>query len=72
MSVTILLSSLSSTLLFYTDPGSGALLLQIITATLLGGLFYFRKIKDRMFRKKLPEDEAPKLKSKKTQEAVEQ
>jgi hypothetical protein len=40
-----------TTLLFYTDPGSGALLMQLIAATLLGGLFYFRRLKDFIFRK---------------------
>ena len=28
----------------YTDPGSGALILQMIAASVVGGLFYFRKI----------------------------
>ena len=28
----------------YTDPGSGALILQMVGAALVGGLFYFRKI----------------------------
>jgi len=27
----------------YTDPGSGAFILQMIAASLVGGLFYFRK-----------------------------
>ncbi len=38
--------------LFYTDPGSGALIFQLILATLLGGLFYIRKLKDLIFRKR--------------------
>ena len=38
-------------LLFYTDPGSGALLLQLLMAALLGGLFYLRKIKTAIFGK---------------------
>ena len=38
-------------LFFYTDPGSGALLFQLIMATLLGGLFYFRKLKDLIFNR---------------------
>lgn len=54
--------------LLYTDPGSGALLLQLLAASLLGGLFYIRKVRDKIlsvvFRKKsdktedaaLPED----------------
>lgn len=37
--------------LFYTDPGSGQLILQLIMATLLGGLFYVRKLKDLIFKK---------------------
>lgn len=41
-----LLSELHFTLLLYTDPGSGALLLQILAASVLGGLFYIRKVKD--------------------------
>ena len=36
--------------LLYTDPGSGALLLQLLAATLLGGLFYFRKAKDKILQ----------------------
>jgi hypothetical protein len=28
----------------YTDPGSGALILQMIAAAAVGGLFYFRKL----------------------------
>lgn len=36
--------------LLYTDPGSGALLLQLLAATLLGGLFYIRKAKDKILR----------------------
>jgi hypothetical protein len=27
----------------YTDPGTGALILQVIGAVVVGGLFYFRK-----------------------------
>ena len=37
-------------LLLYADPGSGALILQILAASLLGGLFYIRKIKDKIFQ----------------------
>lgn len=47
----VILSSLNAIVLLYTDPGSGALLLQLIIATLLGGLFYFRRLKDWIFRK---------------------
>jgi hypothetical protein len=42
--------------LLYTDPGSGALLLQLLAASLLGGLFYMRRFKEKIlklvFRKK--------------------
>jgi hypothetical protein len=31
-------------LLFYTDPGSGVMLLQILLAFVAGGLFYFRNL----------------------------
>lgn len=48
----IILSSLTPILFLYTDPGSGALLLQLIVATLLGGLFYFRKLKDWILGKR--------------------
>lgn len=50
------------TFLFYTDPGSGQLILQLLIATLLGGLFYFRKLKDFIFRKSSPENKKSKLK----------
>ena len=30
-------------LLFYTDPGSGMMLLQVLLAFLASGLFYFRR-----------------------------
>lgn len=43
--------SLNSFFLFYADPGSGQLILQLIMATLLGGLFYFRKLKDLIFKR---------------------
>ena len=57
-----LLLTIDPAFLFYTDPGSGALLFQIIMATLLGGLFYFRKLKDWIFRKNQSpsiEDDSP-------------
>jgi hypothetical protein len=56
-----LLSFLPTTLL-YTDPGSGALLLQLIAASLLGGLFYLRKFKSKvvqLFSRRKPADPAP-------------
>lgn len=55
----MLLAFFNITLLFYTDPGSGALLLQLIAATLLGGLFYLRRIKDFIFRKSSTEKDKP-------------
>lgn len=53
-----LLSILPTTLL-YTDPGSGALLLQLLAASLLGGLFYLRKFKSKivqLFARRKPAD----------------
>lgn len=43
--------------LFYTDPGSGALIFQLILATLLGSLFYLRKLKDLIFKKRTSKEE---------------
>jgi hypothetical protein len=43
---------LGDILLFYTDPGSGALILQLIAGAVLGGLFYLRKIKTALFKKR--------------------
>ncbi len=31
-------------MLMYTDPGTGAMLWQILVAAFLGSLFYFRKL----------------------------
>jgi hypothetical protein len=36
-------------LLFYTDPGSGVMLLQMLLATLAGAGFYFRSFFFRLF-----------------------
>jgi ABC-type thiamine transport system substrate-binding protein len=36
----------------YTDPGSGLLLWQILVAGAVGLLFYFRKFKSKLFRRK--------------------
>lgn len=36
-------------MLIYADPGSGALLLQMLMAALFGALFYFRSFRDRVF-----------------------
>jgi hypothetical protein len=35
----------------YTDPGSGALLWQVLVAGFVGGLFYFRKLLDWLRKK---------------------
>lgn len=50
LSIFFLLTS-PKVFLFYTDPGSGALILQLIAGAFLGGLFYLRKIKYFLFRK---------------------
>jgi hypothetical protein len=36
----------------YADPGSGAMFVQIILATIVGGLFRFRKLLGRLRRRK--------------------
>jgi hypothetical protein len=36
----------------YTDPGSGALLWQLLVAGFVGGMYYFRNILDRLRGKK--------------------
>jgi hypothetical protein len=36
-------------LFFYTDPGSGAMLLQLLLATIAGAGFYFRSFFYRLF-----------------------
>jgi uncharacterized integral membrane protein len=36
----------------YADPGSGAMIVQIILATIVGGLFRFRKFIGRFRRRK--------------------
>lgn len=46
--------SFTNFLFFYTDPGSGQLVLQLLMATLLGGLFYFRKLKNLIFKRSTP------------------
>jgi hypothetical protein len=38
-------------LLFYTDPGSGIMLLQILLAFFASGVFYFRKYFYKFFGK---------------------
>ena len=48
------LIGLSQQLYGYTDPGSGTLLIQLISAMALGGLFYLHKLV-RFFRGKRDE-----------------
>ena len=50
-------------LLFYTDPGSGVMLLQVLLATIAGAGFYFRSFFMRIFGRRkaaLPQTESPK------------
>lgn len=50
----IVMLVLGKVILLYADPGAGALLLQMLMAVLFGGMFFFRRIKDKilgMFRK---------------------
>jgi hypothetical protein len=42
-------------LMAYTDPGSGAMFVQIILAAIIGGLFKIRSLASRFRRKKDPE-----------------
>jgi hypothetical protein len=37
-------NQVSFLLLFYTDPGTGALLWQLMVASLIGGAFYARRV----------------------------
>ena len=39
--------------LLYTDPGTGALVWQILAAGMIGALFYVRKVKDWFLLKRL-------------------
>lgn len=50
MLIPLLSGNLGALLFLYTDPGSGALLLQILFAGLLGGVFYLRRFKEKLFR----------------------
>jgi hypothetical protein len=38
--------------LFYTDPGSGVLVWQLILAAFFGGMFYVRKLKNLILRRR--------------------
>lgn len=46
------LSSSGITLLFYTDPGTGSLVWQLLLASFIGGVFYVRlmarRVKERL------------------------
>ena len=55
----ISISTFSSLAFFYTDPGTGTLLLQLLAAAFLGLAFYFRYFTRRVkgyFSKKKPDD----------------
>ena len=45
-----------SCFLLYTDPGSGALILQLVVGFLIGGAFYLRRIKDWIVLRKKRDD----------------
>lgn len=53
--VTIFATSIKTTFFLYTDPGSGMLILQMLLAAGFGVLFYFRRIKDKIFGRKAPD-----------------
>jgi hypothetical protein len=36
----------------YTDPGSGTLVWQLLLAAFFGGMFYFRRLKDFLLRRR--------------------
>ena len=58
----ILISAFGSLALFYTDPGTGTLLLQLLAAAFLGLAFYFRyftrRVKGYFSKKKADEGNA--------------
>lgn len=47
--------------LFYTDPGSGYLIVQLLLAALLGLGFYWKKFKEKIFGKKPDSENDEKL-----------
>jgi hypothetical protein len=49
---TVFLTHVSTAYLFYTDPGSGILIWQLVLAAFFGGMFYVRKVKDLIVRRK--------------------
>ena len=42
--------------LLYTDPGYGTLIWQLLLAAFFGGMFYFRRLKDFLSRRKRPDN----------------
>lgn len=50
--VVILLIALAQPASAYTDPGSGTLLFQILTASFVGGMFYIRRAIMTLWRKR--------------------
>jgi hypothetical protein len=48
----LLINSSFSTFLFYTDPGSGTLVWQLLLAAFFGGMFYVRRLKDLITQRK--------------------
>jgi hypothetical protein len=49
---TMSLTHYGLTFLLYTDPGSGTLVWQLILAAFFGGMFYLRKLKDLIQRRR--------------------
>jgi hypothetical protein len=43
---------LASHFFLYTDPGSGTLIWQLLLAVFFGGMFYLRRLKDFLVRRK--------------------
>jgi len=40
---------------FYTDPGYGTLIWQLLLAGVFGGMFYFRRLKEFISRRRRPD-----------------
>jgi len=49
---TVLLSHGFIAFLLYTDPGSGILVWQLLLAAFFGAMFYVRKVKDLIVRRR--------------------
>jgi len=43
-------------LLIYTDPGYGTLIWQLLLGGFFGGMFYFRRLRDFVARRKRPDN----------------